>query len=203
MLTMTIGGLWHGAAWNFALWGALHGLYLAGNHAWRAVFPPIDAWWSRGIARLVTLLAVVIAWVPFRAPTLAAAAEMYRGMTNLPRPLSHHLGPLAELLARCGIRFEGPPMSGGDFDLMLWLIAWLAALWLVPNTQQLLARFQPALNYGPAERQQDEPVLARFKALRAFLEWRPNIVSAAVVGALAAVACLSLQHVSEFLYFEF
>ena len=203
MLTMTIGGLWHGAAWNFALWGALHGLYLVGNHAWRAVFPPIDAWWSRGIARLVTLLAVIIAWVPFRAPTLAAAAEMYRGMTNLPRPLSHQLGPLADLLARCGVRFEGPAVSSGDLDLMLWLIGWLAVLWLVPNTQQLLARFQPALNYGPAERRRDMPVLARVKAFRPFLEWRPSIVSAVGVGALAAIACLSLQHVSEFLYFEF
>ena len=203
MLTMTIGGLWHGAAWNFALWGALHGLYLVGNHAWRGVFPTIDAWWSRGIARLVTLLAVVIAWVPFRAPTLAAAAEIYRGMTNLPSPLSHQLGRLAEVLAWCGVRFEGPPVSGADLDLMLWLIGWLAVLWLAPNTQQLLARFQPALNYGSAERRRDKPVLARLKSFRPFLEWRPNIASAAVVGALAAIACLSLQHVSEFLYFEF
>ncbi len=203
MLTMTIGGLWHGAAWNFALWGFLHGLYLVVNHVWRAVCPPIDAWWSRGIARLVTLLAVVIAWVPFRAPTLAAAAEMYRGMINLPRPLAQQLGPLAELLARLGVRFEGPPVSGGDLDLILWLVGWLAVLWLVPNTQQLLARFRPAFNYGPAARRRDMPVLARVKVFRPLLEWRPNIISAMVVGAAAAIACLSLQRVSEFLYFEF
>ena len=203
MLTMTIGGLWHGAAWSFALWGCLHGLYLVANHAWQAVFPPIDAWWSRGIARLVTLLAVVVAWVPFRAPTLAAAADMYRGMINLPGPLSHQLGPLTDALARLGVRFEGPPVSGGDLELVLWLVGWLAVLWLVPNTQQLLARFQPAFNYGPPARRRDMPVLARIKAFRPFLEWRPGIVSAVAVGMLAATACLSLQHVSEFLYFEF
>jgi len=203
MLTMTIGGLWHGAAWSFALWGCLHGLYLVANYVWRAIFPPIDAWWSRGIARLVTLLAVVIAWVPFRATTLAAAADMYRGMTNLPNPFSHELGPLADALARLGFRFEGPPVSSGDLELVLWLVGWLAVLWLVPNTQQLLARFRPAFNYGPSMRRFDKPVLARFKPLRPFLEWRPNIVSAVVVGALVATACLSLQHVSEFLYFEF
>ena len=203
MLTMAIGGLWHGAAWNFALWGTLHGLYLVANHAWRAVWPPIDAWWSRGIARIVTLLAVVIAWVPFRAPTMGAAVEVYRGMMNLPRPLADQLGPLAEPLAQFGVRFEGPPASGGDLDLILWLVGWLAVLWLVPNTQQLLARFQPAFNYGPAQRRRDMPVLARVKSFRPFLEWRPSIASAVIVGALAAIACLSLQHVSEFLYFEF
>jgi D-alanyl-lipoteichoic acid acyltransferase DltB (MBOAT superfamily) len=203
MLTMAIGGLWHGAAWSFALWGTLHGLYLVANHAWRAAFPPIDAWWSRGTARLVTLLAVVIAWVPFRAPTLSAAAEIYRGMTNLPQPLGHKLGPIADALTWCGVHFEGPPVSGADLQLVLRLIVWLAVLWLVPNTQQLLARFRPAFNYGPAERRRDRPLLARLKVFDALLEWRPNLVSAVVVGALVAIACLNLQHVSEFLYFEF
>src|SRR5271166_5608364 len=37
MLTMTIGGLWHGAGWAFVVWGALHGAYLAVNHAWSAL----------------------------------------------------------------------------------------------------------------------------------------------------------------------
>ena len=37
MLTMLIGGLWHGAAWTFVFWGGLHGLYLCVNHAWRYV----------------------------------------------------------------------------------------------------------------------------------------------------------------------
>ena len=34
MVTMALGGLWHGAAWTFVVWGALHGLYLCINHAW-------------------------------------------------------------------------------------------------------------------------------------------------------------------------
>jgi alginate O-acetyltransferase complex protein AlgI len=203
MLTMTIGGLWHGAAWSFALWGFLHGLYLVVNHAWRAVHAPIDAWWSQGIARLVTFLVVVIAWVPFRAPTLGATVAMYRGMTNLPQALGAQLGPLAEVLARLGVRFDGPPVSSGDLDLVLWLIGWLAALWLVPNTQQLLAQFQPAFNYGPAEWARDMPLLARLRAFRPLLRWHPNVASAVIVGALAAIACLNLNHVSEFLYFEF
>ena len=41
MITMLLGGLWHGAAWTFVLWGALHGLYLCINHAWVNYGPPI------------------------------------------------------------------------------------------------------------------------------------------------------------------
>ena len=40
MITMLLGGLWHGAAWTFVVWGALHGLYLCVNHAWNHLVPP-------------------------------------------------------------------------------------------------------------------------------------------------------------------
>jgi len=73
----------------------------------------------------------------------------------------------------------------------------------MPNTPQLVARFHPAINYGPTERRHDMPLLARFRLARPWLEWRPNAVAAAAVGVLAALAGLSLYHVSEFLYFEF
>jgi alginate O-acetyltransferase complex protein AlgI len=66
MLTMLLGGLWHGASWNFVLWGALHGVALA-CHRWVR---------SRGAPRLptavalpLTLLFVMLCWVPFRAPS--------------------------------------------------------------------------------------------------------------------------------------
>ena len=39
LATMVLGGLWHGAGWTFVIWGALHGLYLVVNHAWRALRP--------------------------------------------------------------------------------------------------------------------------------------------------------------------
>ena len=45
-LTMLLGGLWHGAAWTFVAWGALHGLYLVVNHGWRAVRARLG--WARG-----------------------------------------------------------------------------------------------------------------------------------------------------------
>ena len=41
LITMLLGGLWHGAGWTFIIWGGLHGLYLAINHFWRKVNAPL------------------------------------------------------------------------------------------------------------------------------------------------------------------
>ncbi|MCK9488949.1 MAG: MBOAT family protein [Xanthomonadales bacterium] len=76
MLTMLLGGLWHGAAWQFIAWGGLHGLYLAGERLARdrAGFRPeaLTALPAIGYG-LFTLLLVVLAWIPFRAPDLGHA----------------------------------------------------------------------------------------------------------------------------------
>ena len=82
MLTMLLGGLWHGAAWRFLLWGGLHGLYLVIHQEWERRTPA----WLRlppVLAQGLTLLAVVVAWVPFRAANLAATTAMLRGMVGL------------------------------------------------------------------------------------------------------------------------
>src|SRR5205823_5129247 len=52
MLTMLLGGLWHGANWTFAVWGGLHGLYLVINHAWHAIRQRIH-WTSTPIETLL------------------------------------------------------------------------------------------------------------------------------------------------------
>ncbi len=79
MITMLLGGLWHGAAWRFVLWGGLHGVYLV-LHGWSKrlglVVPQRLSW-------AITLLAVLLAWVPFRAPSFGAAVQMYRGLFGL------------------------------------------------------------------------------------------------------------------------
>ena len=64
MITMLLGGLWHGASWNFVIWGGLHGFYLVVQHLfpWRLPKP---------LARLLTLACVLLAWIPFRAENLA------------------------------------------------------------------------------------------------------------------------------------
>jgi len=75
--TMLLGGLWHGAAWQFVLWGGLHGLFLAVHAAYAG--PPLPRRLSHGL----TLLAVILAWVPFRAADLPTTWSMARGLLGL------------------------------------------------------------------------------------------------------------------------
>jgi hypothetical protein len=75
MLTMLLGGLWHGAALRFVLWGGLHGAFLV-MHGWGQ---RLGLRLPALVSRWLTLLCVVLAWVPFRAAGLAPAMDFYRG----------------------------------------------------------------------------------------------------------------------------
>jgi len=76
LVTMLLCGLWHGAAWRFVIWGGLHGLFLVVHRLWRrlGIALPSPLCW------LLTVLAVVLAWVPFRADGLDAAWRMLCGL---------------------------------------------------------------------------------------------------------------------------
>jgi alginate O-acetyltransferase complex protein AlgI len=76
MITMLLGGLWHGASWNFVAWGGIHGLGLLLNHAWRSLGIAMPS----TITQVVTLLTVILAWVPFRAATFSATWSIWRSM---------------------------------------------------------------------------------------------------------------------------
>jgi D-alanyl-lipoteichoic acid acyltransferase DltB (MBOAT superfamily) len=78
LLTMLLVGLWHGAAWRFVLWGGLHGMFLA-VHAW---FRRYGMRLPGFLAQALTLFAVLVAWVPFRADDLATAWSMLRAMAG-------------------------------------------------------------------------------------------------------------------------
>ncbi|NWG92767.1 MAG: MBOAT family protein [Parvularculaceae bacterium] len=82
-LTMLIGGVWHGAAWTFVIWGAIHASLITLNHAARLWLPELDRW--RGpaadaVKRAALLGAVMIAWVYFRADGVSAAHAVLRGL---------------------------------------------------------------------------------------------------------------------------
>src|SRR5437879_9235718 len=94
MITMVLGGLWHGAAWTFVAWGALHGAYLCVNHAWNRFGPKVAPRYARAadIAALVlTFLSVVIAWVVFRADSMPTAMFV---LSKMPDPTQIALGRL-------------------------------------------------------------------------------------------------------------
>src|SRR3984885_10292558 len=85
MITTGLGGLWHGAAWTFVIWGALHGVYLCINHAWSHVAPAVPRRFARAAdlaAFILTFLAVVVAWVFFRADSMASALSVLSKMAD-------------------------------------------------------------------------------------------------------------------------
>jgi D-alanyl-lipoteichoic acid acyltransferase DltB (MBOAT superfamily) len=86
--TMLLGGLWHGAAWNFVLWGAWHGLALVVQREWsrRARLPRIAAWF-------LTLSTVGYGWLLFRAGSMERVVELHRALVSWRSP--DWLGPFA------------------------------------------------------------------------------------------------------------
>lgn len=86
MLTMLIGGLWHGASWTFVAWGGLHGLYLAVERGVREHLWPKN-WKAPGVLRfaygLLTLLLVSLAWVWFRAADFSTGVGVYKDLFAL------------------------------------------------------------------------------------------------------------------------
>jgi D-alanyl-lipoteichoic acid acyltransferase DltB (MBOAT superfamily) len=86
MLTMLLGGLWHGAAWTFVAWGALHGGYLVVHRQWsRVSWRPVlllrgtVAW--KWFARLLLFHAVCVGWVFFRASSFAIAFSIFERLS--------------------------------------------------------------------------------------------------------------------------
>ena len=87
-ITMLLGGLWHGASWNFVIWGTVHGLGLAGTRMyqrWRERnYPDFEPgrWWTVASVFL-TFHFVCFAWIFFRAPDFAAATEVLARLGEL------------------------------------------------------------------------------------------------------------------------
>ncbi len=117
LVTMLLGGFWHGAAWTYVAWGAWHGTFLAINHAWeeRGVrIPPV-------IGRALTLVVVFGGWAFFRSHTLHDALTL--------------IGTMAGGL-RGGV--EGPHVTE-----LTWLALTLSVVLFAPNTQEIVSRLKP------------------------------------------------------------
>lgn len=133
LTTMVLGGLWHGASWSFVLWGTLHGLYLVTQQLWSrwagprdgVILSPSTAGSDR-VTRLlswcITMLAVMGAWVLFRAVTLEGAGTVYAAMLALDAAES------ASVLFNAGLK----PSTGW------WLVFSLTAVALWPRNSNVL-----------------------------------------------------------------
>ncbi len=133
-LTMLLGGLWHGASWLFVIWGALHGLYLIVAHLWSQAGLKLRSFFGKHLAPVVawglTMLAVIIAWVFFRAHTLDGALEMLTAMFG-GRDINN------DVLAGF---FADPRLLGVGSPVLAVAVALLApnSMWLVRQAELFL-----------------------------------------------------------------
>ncbi len=195
MLTMLLGGLWHGAGWTFVIWGGLHGLYLVQQQAWQRVFGAARAYrWLHWWPGVLTFLAVMLAWVFFRAPDVATAWDITGALVgangvSLPRGLASHAAGLAQWglhPAFDGIRWIELAGPGLPMLLGAMLLAFKA-----PNTQEIFFLYEPAIEriFQPSGRW-------------AF-SWRPTRRWSVGFAALFVACIFGMNRVTEFLYFQF
>ncbi len=206
VLTMFVSGLWHGAGYGFVVWGLLHGFYITINHAWRVVAArvwPDRARYDRVMTPfglVLTFVAVTASMVFFRAPTIASAIDLVKGLIGLhgiavPETFFQHLGPVARTFHWLGI----VPIAWSSHDFVktfLWIVSLTFIAVACPNSLQILGRYEPALG---VKWQPNTLVIGRIR----FAGWRPSLPWAVAASALTAIAIVSLAGPSEFLYWNF
>ncbi|MES2250983.1 MAG: MBOAT family protein [Pseudomonadota bacterium] len=175
-LTMLLGGLWHGAAWTFVVWGAMHGAFLMVNHLWNAKVRrnATPGRIARVLGWLLTFLCVVVAWIVFRADGMNTAMSIYKGMLGL------HGAPASAFSEFGKVPFRKPEF----FQLML--VAIVICLTLPPTIT--LERWIPH-----PKSMAGRPVMARLS----------TVVLAIGTFALFAWCVSKLGGYSPFLYFQF
>ena len=83
MLTMLLGGLWHGPSWNFMVWGGLNGLGLLAHKQWSRIRPyRVEGWMVRGLGVLITLLFITFTRIWFRAPDWSTAMSIINQLST-------------------------------------------------------------------------------------------------------------------------
>ena len=205
LITMLLGGLWHGAAWTFVAWGGLHGLYLVVNHGWERARRHLGFTKStpvtRAASRLTTFLAVVLAWVFFRAQTFGEASLLLKGMLGF-------YGLASPPSALATMNAELPFWTAGDFAVAVAILAiLLTAVWTLPNSQEILAGFRPAKQPIEPRPLVRAPLLIRWGLIGkdgqvALTASSGVLVASALFGAMIfqAVGSTTLH---PFIYFQF
>jgi len=180
-------GFWHGAGWTFVVFGLMHGTYLSVNEYWRMyrrrarkTAPPGP--WDMAGYHVLTLLCVIAANVVFRAESMGSAVAIWAGMLRL-----GEVGQIAQVLPATAAELLAEPA--------LFVAVCAALVALCPNTQQIMGRYTPVLNWDKWR------VVA--PAALAF-QWRPTLPWAVVTGLVlfGAVAFVSRGQ-TEFIYFNF
>ncbi len=193
-VTMLLGGIWHGAGWPFVCWGALHGVLLMINHAWREAVARLglrgNRWWH-AVGTVLTFLCVTVGFTLFRSENLGDFHLLLVGMSGFSGvSLSDGLaGPLG-FMEGLGVAFEGT----GRFPshAFVHLAVAYAFIWGLPNASRIMHRDQPTFTPVPPP-----------TGLLARLAWRPGPLWAVITITFLLWSIWSFSRVSEFLYFQF
>ncbi len=198
LITMLLGGIWHGAGWTFLVWGALHGIYLCINHTWQKIAPclpisKIPQYVMKPIYGFITFMAIVLGWVIFRADSLPTAGVFFDGMlgTNgvvIPAKYHTRMGDLANLFTQLGIQFEHGSLFKGTKQLQL-IFSGLLIVWILPNTYSLLRNYQITTT--------------DLKITPSKLAFSTNLFWLVFISILAIYSILDMEKINEFIYFQF
>ena len=174
LMTMLLGGLWHGAGWTYIIWGGMQGTYLMINHGWRKLGIKLPAFFGW----VITFLAVIFSWVVFRATNINDAVAIWQAMLGMKGiVLVNDFKSVLFWLSGLGVQFESwrefPYLPENyKFSFMVLISVFFIAT-LTPNTQEIMQKFKPS--------------------------WWWSLW----ISGLAIACLLSLNRVSEFLYFQF
>ena len=190
LITMLLGGLWHGAGWTFVIWGGLHGMYLVINHLWRKTGLLLHTY----ICWIVTFLAVIVAWVFFRANSVDSAIKILKGMAGGNGVSVSTSLPDLGFFVHSGF---APLSNVGTFLAFGSIVIAMGIVLLLPNLLDMTREYQTAL---VSEKQYRVKLI---DPLIFHISYRLSNRWCVIVGIVAAIAIISVQTTSEFLYFQF
>lgn len=201
LITMLLGGIWHGAGWTFVLWGMVHGALLVANRLWRACSHRWLGGWTVPfiLAWTATFLSVTFAWVPFRATSLEATSNMWTAMLGtrgITLPQSISTSVFAKHLEGV-IEFTGmfPHQLGewAPYGFVLVGFALISCV-LIPSVQEIFK-----LEADPTQMPAEEGLT---ESSRQF-SWSPSLGWTMATVAMFIVAMSLIGKPTEFLYFRF
>jgi alginate O-acetyltransferase complex protein AlgI len=138
MGTMLVGGLWHGAGWTFVAWGGLHGSMLVIHKAWSvSAILRLKEW----VAKSLTLVCVIFAWVPFRANSIDDTLAIWKKMVgygDVSLPMAYQSLPFVKSLP---VGYHISNIFNGFEFLVLFVILYVVTNF--KNTHELWASFEP------------------------------------------------------------
>lgn len=176
LASMLVSGLWHGAAWTFVLWGAMHGLALVVNHLWNGSRIKLPS----GLAWFLTFIFITVAFVCFRAVSLEQAFAVYGAMAGangivLPASWGAFIPAFLAEKVSYGL-WVGHLGAAEPYRVVIWLLgAFLASIFL-STSEELVADMQPTVE---------------------------SALGIAVCGMLGLSYMFSGSGMSKFLYFQF